>query len=612
MQIKSLSINNLRSHRSTSMNGLQRINMILGQNFAGKSTILDALCYGFRGVCRGIDEGGRGGDGLVSTDINGRSLAKSFSVVIETDNGTITRNGPGDGPRSNVQKIVDGIFAKASSRMVDPRILVESTRFLDMPPAEQKAVIQQLTGAEVPREAVQEALGDDFPHIEPLWPEDLTAAPVSTLDSIEKYVREQRRLLKREVEFLKPPDMSGYVEDLRKMTADQAESLAERIKAKLDSLKAEYQKDAGGLEREIDRLGELNSDVEALKMRAKSAPKAVDTKADINDSEKAIGKLNEELLALPMPGDVGDARARLAALQKDTSKCYVCRRALDKAKRTKLVKALENEIGSEGTGDRNSQQIKTEIEAIQTYILECQTRQSQYDSAVENRAEAKKQLDTAVTRQKAQQALVDSMKSEAPVSNELPDRIAKGDQKLIDVRTYVQARRLYERQTKELEAATAKRDAFERLCTALGPKGNVRAEMIQSGGTDFAATVSQIAGPMNLDFAIEPEPFRLLSRGRDVSLLSTSQRLRLGFAIQVAVSRITGLGFVCVDNVDWLDTSGRSALSKAMAGVPEQVFLCATSKIPDDQYVRPDPAKTPGWSFYLVKGDGDSSQVQQL
>jgi len=73
--------------------------MCVGQNYSGKSTILDAICYALKGVCRGTDEGGRGADKLVSADGNGRPLAKSFTVKLETDLGIIERTGPGDGPR---------------------------------------------------------------------------------------------------------------------------------------------------------------------------------------------------------------------------------------------------------------------------------------------------------------------------------------------------------------------------------------------------------------------------------------------------------------------------------------------------------------------------------
>ncbi len=82
MRINAIRIENMRCHRLTELTELGDVNWFVGQNYSGKSTVLDALSYALRGVCRGIDEAGRGSDTLLSTDDEGRPQSRTFRVVL--------------------------------------------------------------------------------------------------------------------------------------------------------------------------------------------------------------------------------------------------------------------------------------------------------------------------------------------------------------------------------------------------------------------------------------------------------------------------------------------------------------------------------------------------
>jgi DNA repair exonuclease SbcCD ATPase subunit len=609
MIIKSLSITNLRSHHHTDLNGFEKVSMLIGQNYSGKSTILDALCYAFRGVCRGTDEGGRNADQLVSADGNGRPLAKSFTVKVETDAGIIERTGPGDGPRSAVQTAVDGLLGRASTRLVDPRLLIQSTWFFSLSANEQKAVIQKLTAAEVRREDVAQALGQDFAAIEALWPAELQARPLGDLDEIEKHVREQRRLAKKEADFLRPVDLGTYSEAVRKLSVAEAEDLEQKIATKLATLKDQHRKQSTGPELERRRLADLESHVEALKMQMAGKPivSVHDLDKDIASTEAEIARRQGELTRLMNnPREAEDAAAKLEQLRAATGKCWVCERLLDEKHKAKIRTRLEKQIKDAADTQAGIVALDRELKKVKAWLDDRRQAKADLVAALKANEGAAERLDAAVTAVEKQRAVVGALQ---PLEEGLDARIKTGDERLIEIRTYLQARRLYERQTNAAAAAQTRVATMERLCETLGPKGPIRAALAGTGGVDFAAAVNEVAMPLGLNVAIEAEPFRILARGRDASLLSTSQQLRLGFAMQVVIARMTGLGFVCVDNLDWIDQAGRRTISQAVRTIPEQVFVCATLAMPDQEYKAPT---LPGWGFYLLSGDGDSSSVRRV
>src|SRR6185503_17432849 len=104
------------------------------------------------------------------------------------------------------------------------RLLVQSTWFFQLTDGAQKMVIQRLTAPVIQRADIVAALGDDFKLIEHAWP-DQESRTIDDLDGIEKYVRDQRKAVKKEQDFLRPVDLGTYPEAIRKLTADEAQAL---------------------------------------------------------------------------------------------------------------------------------------------------------------------------------------------------------------------------------------------------------------------------------------------------------------------------------------------------------------------------------------------------
>ena len=88
MKINKLSLTNFRNHKRTEVT-LDRINFFVGQNNAGKSSILAAIEWALTGRCLWTDRAGRGAADLV------RQGEKQAAVVLDLEGaGGIVRTMP--------------------------------------------------------------------------------------------------------------------------------------------------------------------------------------------------------------------------------------------------------------------------------------------------------------------------------------------------------------------------------------------------------------------------------------------------------------------------------------------------------------------------------------
>ena len=98
MKLTELTLTNFRSHTKTVLKDLQSVNILTGPNGAGKSTVLDAIGYSLTGVCRGLDDGGKGAKQL-TCDLPGAPKAAT-SVTFTVAGKEPMSRGLDQGPRS--------------------------------------------------------------------------------------------------------------------------------------------------------------------------------------------------------------------------------------------------------------------------------------------------------------------------------------------------------------------------------------------------------------------------------------------------------------------------------------------------------------------------------
>lgn len=88
MKINTLAVENFRNHKSTQL-VLDKVNFFVGQNNAGKTSLLAAIEWGLTGRCMWTDKAGRGAADLV------RQGEKQAVVALEVEDiGSILRSMP--------------------------------------------------------------------------------------------------------------------------------------------------------------------------------------------------------------------------------------------------------------------------------------------------------------------------------------------------------------------------------------------------------------------------------------------------------------------------------------------------------------------------------------
>lgn len=274
MLIESLHLRHFRSHVDTVIDGLGPVNVFLGPLEAGKSSLVDALCFAFTGTCRGTDEGGKGASDLVTvgSDANTFGIRARFRAVVggAYSEHSIVRGG-GEGPRHAAQRGIDTTFGWRYEVM---RTLFRPDSFLSLPAGEQAAIVASLSAPASIREVVRRAVTVDGRQL--LEDADLpdTAAQ---LDGLESRCKEGRKKVKDAIAEKAAAEslLKNLSNDLRsaplaalREQKTENDSQRKRLEMELDHLnkkKAAKAAPAGG----GHHLAELDAEIAALRAGAK-------------------------------------------------------------------------------------------------------------------------------------------------------------------------------------------------------------------------------------------------------------------------------------------------------------------------------------------------------
>lgn len=121
---------------------------------------------------------------------------------------------------------------------------------------------------------------------------------------------------------------------------------------------------------------------------------------------------------------------------------------------------------------------------------------------------------------------------------------------------------------------------LDALRTALGPKG-VRQRLLVERLGNLTTRVNAVLTYFGLSLSFQHDPWQVLLNGNALIRWSETQRLRAGHAFQLALSAVTGAGFVVVDRISNLDFENRHALFDVLnlglaKGYIEQALLFGT------------------------------------
>jgi hypothetical protein len=531
-----------------------------GANASGKSSLVDAVLWCLTGTCRGTDAKGAGSKDLI------RDGQDSAQVRLVFQDGTyqtraISKKG------GTILDPPDGIAVNKDVL----RCLCDGAAFLDFAHADAKKLLIGVLGVTI-----------DY------GGESLSLEQVEAKYQI---AFEARRNAKAKLNAIQIPALpTGEVPDI------------EKLDKKLTGLRAEEHvlaaKDAHGGGKREALAGQLERAQAAL-TKAVAAFEAQPSAAELDAQIEAVDALVSAPAETTAHADAVTEQAEVAGqlakfrdgsawLLKHTpsSGCVIsaqvpCRTATAEfVEETKSIKkqmtALETRqkelaatLQAEAQADKARRDAADKRAAL---VKAADTRQRLAAAAVD--------AETEVTRLTAELKVLPAETGPSAALVTLRERIAKGEQIVRDAREVVRQRIAHEDATKAQAQAAEALQKIETVVTDLGPKG-LRVDALASTVGAFEAQINNALTPFGYTLAFQVDPWDVRVNGRSAELLSTSERLRVGCAFALALAESTGIGFVCFDGADLLDTAGRAVFGELVANWDAgQIIVAATRAEP--------------------------------
>ena len=268
-----------------------------------------------------------------------------------------------------------------------------------------------------------------------------------------------------------------------------------------------------------------------------------------------------------------------------------------------LRKALGDPAGAKGAIDAHERAEKN-LELVQKHITEAEAAIQQNKAQVEAIGEIKESDKPDTTEIDTQLADMDT-------------RIQRGTAALGEAINAKNAKEAYDQANAAKAKLTKKQETLDKLVEYFGsgPKG-VQAKVLGQHAGAFQDSMNTFLAGWNFKCALSFEPWSFragLVHGEEMFSLramSDGQRAMFGAAFQVALAKVTGINFVCIDAAEVFSNENRITLFKnLMAAKLEQAIVIAAD-------VRREIPNRAGTAFYMFTLDGSSgvptSRVERL
>jgi DNA repair exonuclease SbcCD ATPase subunit len=596
MKLAQLRLTYFRSHRDTSLD-LDRVNIVRGDNGAGKTSLALAIEFLLTGRCDMTDTAGRGAQELIEL---GRSELEVTGVFDTGCRLTRRRNHAGgslmvtqEGKISLTGKLAQDWLESEHGPAAVVSAVLNSRRFLQMSPAEQKALLGRALAAQ-PVE-IAPPVRDFLAQILPGYGSVTHFRSLDELEAAYKLVYDFRTEMGREMKALdgalgqrpQKPEGMPSAEDVRRklhgLHQEHTQKVTERSTAKNQAAQAEQMRDLARKQKEQHEPLMLGSaDVEKLSKIAGRAQEAA--------------KLSDEIERLQR--DVGTQRTALAQAQDAKDACHACGRPYDDA-------ALESR-------KRAIAEASQKLGATQKALEEAQTKRLKLGDPAQalKRLEEHKAAMLAVTRAddvlNRKHTEVNFADLDDAIAT-LETRIQDGEKVLSQVSEYDGQAKAHDANFKKLAQLDQQHKTAESIVELLGPKGALRGLFAGEALPAFRDRINEVLDRFGFRCLFELEPYELTIQKRDdpgppliLHQLSESEQLRFAVAFQVALAEATGVGLVVIDRADMLTPISRRALTAALLESQlDQALVLAT--VPDDT---PEPTAIQDVAFFKLDKQG--------
>ena len=589
--------------------------VLSGPNAGGKSSVKDAIEMLLTGAARTTDKAGRGFQSLITAGRPAFSITGIIEVAGKTY--TVTRSKSRDGGHSFDVRPAEGepwsggikVQERALWQVIGAddsviRACLHANHLPRMSPDSQEALffsVMALTFTldDIERLTIEAgAESDDIPYLAggpdawflAAYGPDKCANnqpfPPTIFDEAHDYVYEKRRQTNRDLKEAQHrvleaekafagmaaahPDfldagqdvLDGINDRLAGLRADRDRVVADvasidsktELRAQLTARLEELHTERSALEQWYARVdeatgsGDLDGQIEVLERTQADGRRGVLTyKAEVAALEEAINAFSGDTPACPLSGLLCplDAAAQVGIVKK--------LRAEQKKAQGKLVALEDSPFDAE------------------TALLKLRAlRDTMSDRTFE-------QVDADTEKTDGKLAGV----AEIPVANTLAvqkatleQRIEKGAGRLAAVSGFLAAQKRAADARTAAGALAEAHERYDRLVKALGP-GGAKLIAVNTPLVDMEDRINERLRQYSEGYEIRierDEGFALLAKVPDaegglvpVGQLSTSEQLRVGIALQDALTNLTGFRFLLADNLDMLVMESRSMLGAALS-----------------------------------------------
>ena len=591
---------------------------LAGRNNAGKSSVIDAVMWALTGKCRGLDGRGAGVDRLRRRGIE---PTETMGVRVDLHRiGTVQREHGPAGVALQTAKYSGPMIGQQAALYADLRVnegvlraLLDGAAFLNLAHEDAKQLLMEVIGVAVDLSPATQArivaagLAKDAG----------ASVSLTEIDALYKAAYAARTAANKRLKTLpatpeapseRPPDVARLEEKLKALRAEAETLAAEHARAsgRRDALVGERRRVADRVMTPAARA-EVDARLAALRdERAAVEGTPIPTYVPTETAE--LGVLQRKLVDASGRLTVLDARAE--AIKAPGKTCI-----LDAAVPCKTSAAAFEKAA--GVIRAEADAVRAEVDALQADFSALALQLREAERATQTRIEiadrlraldAKIERDTRILDEQAalaaQLADLDKQLEANPLTEappallDLRARIVHGETVIRDARALLDKAHAYTRAVEQRRLAEEEAARLDLLVEELGPKG-LRVDALQRTVGAFVAAINAPLARFGYTLDLSIDPWAVLVNGGDAALLSVSERLRVGVALQLALADATGIKFAAIDGVDLLDAGNRRIFSDVIAGWDGQLLIAGTR-----DSIEQTPRSTDTVSVYWIAPSG--------
>jgi len=570
-----------------------KVNYITGVNNSGKSTIKGAIQYALTGetewvsskqskdlIMHGKEEAS------VEVGIDRLGLVKR---IINNAGVTVMLNDNKLPARELEKEIYEDL--KLTPEVID--CVINSSKFLDMKPSEQKDFLFKLTGAVLGPEQIIEFM--DSPSEEAKDKVLKAVGPkisIEMLDSVYKAFYDARRMKKKDKERIeKALELMGEVPPVDEKEVSR---LAELIEAKTKE-REELMKKAAVINERIKQKRWLEESLQEIEEKIKFIDEKLDKSIAIADAEEILfgyvteaNNLEREIEACRaefnnLNGETKSLKAMLPKLS--TTRCPLSERLVCETDKTSLIKELEAQIKA---NEKKMAELKDKESSLQKQLDIIKSKKENLEQQIDLFAKMEELLKNKdnITKTLATIKIEDESELNEKIE-EYNKEIKELEERRQVLNEQARVRGEYETLKKELEQISKEVDLYEYLVSEFSPKGvkqRILKKIIDPIQDHCNKVLSVLTDfPYCLRFSFD-DNFDILIRNRSgemsYRLLSNSEKLRIGIVIQDAINNLTNAGLLFVDNAEILDGENFLLLEKLISKIKDKydsIFVIMTT-----------------------------------